>query len=271
MNDWCADKCDALRVAAHERLGEVLRILRIILERYPALQSTELLVAAGSLIHQVKGRTRLSFINFIQSIILITFQLISSLFDTLSTTSSTTSRRPSSAVQNILTKTKKVTSENSWSPSTSWHWLLVAGRIILFCIIIPSSLSVTRRLKCPSFKCVDHDETTSRVCWGLLCRVRSGFSAGPIGREEVQDGELLTGSSWTRQNVKDVSNRSWWYLTLRRESRGTESNNNTQQQKNDRKEFSQRQTTQTKRKKRERKMELLFYFSLPLLALPSCV
>ena len=46
----------AVRVAAHERLGEVLRILRIILERYPALQSTELLVAAGSLIHQVKGK-----------------------------------------------------------------------------------------------------------------------------------------------------------------------------------------------------------------------
>lgn len=44
-----------LRVAAHERLGEVLRILRVILERYPALQSTELLVAAGSLIQQVKG------------------------------------------------------------------------------------------------------------------------------------------------------------------------------------------------------------------------
>ena len=53
----CADKCDALRVAAHERLGEVLRILRIILEHYPALQSTELLVAAGSLIHQVKGKS----------------------------------------------------------------------------------------------------------------------------------------------------------------------------------------------------------------------
>ena len=50
-----SDKCDALRVAAHERLGEVLRILRIILEHYSALQSTELLVAAGSLIHQVKG------------------------------------------------------------------------------------------------------------------------------------------------------------------------------------------------------------------------
>ena len=44
-----------LRVASHERLGEVLRILRVILERYPALQSTELLVAAGSLIQQVKG------------------------------------------------------------------------------------------------------------------------------------------------------------------------------------------------------------------------
>jgi hypothetical protein len=64
---WCvvavgpvvADKCDALRVAAHERLGEVLRILRIILEHYSALQSTELLVAAGSLIHQVKGKLSL--------------------------------------------------------------------------------------------------------------------------------------------------------------------------------------------------------------------
>lgn len=81
MNDWffyylipgwgwdtficvCADKCDALRVAAHERLGEVLRILRIILERYPALQSTELLVAAGSLIHQVKGILPFYFVQF---------------------------------------------------------------------------------------------------------------------------------------------------------------------------------------------------------------
>ena len=52
----CADKCETQRVVAHERLGEVLRILRTILERYPALQSTELLVAAGSLINQVKGK-----------------------------------------------------------------------------------------------------------------------------------------------------------------------------------------------------------------------
>lgn len=49
------EKQEVLRVAAHERLGEVLRILRIILEKYPPLQSTELLMAAGQLIQQVKG------------------------------------------------------------------------------------------------------------------------------------------------------------------------------------------------------------------------
>ena len=44
-----------VRVLAHERLGQVLRILRNILGRYPALQATELLVAAASLIQQVEG------------------------------------------------------------------------------------------------------------------------------------------------------------------------------------------------------------------------
>ncbi|XP_023712982.1 rho GTPase-activating protein 45 isoform X3 [Cryptotermes secundus] len=56
--DWAdrvSDKSDTLRVAVHERLGEILRILRSVLERYPALQSTELLVTAGTLIQQVKG------------------------------------------------------------------------------------------------------------------------------------------------------------------------------------------------------------------------
>ncbi|CAG0884330.1 unnamed protein product [Cyprideis torosa] len=43
------------RSIAHEKLGEVLRILRNILEKYPPLQSTELLMAAGALIQQVKG------------------------------------------------------------------------------------------------------------------------------------------------------------------------------------------------------------------------
>jgi len=43
-----------VRVLAHERLGQVLRILRNILGRYPALQATELLVAAASLIQQVE-------------------------------------------------------------------------------------------------------------------------------------------------------------------------------------------------------------------------
>ncbi|XP_037086813.1 rho GTPase-activating protein 29-like [Pollicipes pollicipes] len=48
------DKQETLRVAAHERLGEVLRILRTVLERYAPLQSTELFMAAGALIQQVK-------------------------------------------------------------------------------------------------------------------------------------------------------------------------------------------------------------------------
>lgn len=43
------------RVQAHERLGEVLRILRQILEKYPVIQSTELLMAAGNMIQRVKG------------------------------------------------------------------------------------------------------------------------------------------------------------------------------------------------------------------------
>lgn len=49
------DKTETMRVAAHERLGEVLRILRSILEKYPPIQSTELLMTAGTLIQQVKG------------------------------------------------------------------------------------------------------------------------------------------------------------------------------------------------------------------------
>lgn len=49
------DKQETVRGAAHERLGEVLRILRSILEKYAPLQSTELLMAAGQLIQQIKG------------------------------------------------------------------------------------------------------------------------------------------------------------------------------------------------------------------------
>ncbi len=49
------DKSETLRVAAHERLGEVLRAMRQILEKYPKIQSTELLMSAGNLIQQVKS------------------------------------------------------------------------------------------------------------------------------------------------------------------------------------------------------------------------
>jgi hypothetical protein len=103
----------AVRVAAHERLGEVLRILRIILERYPALQSTELLVAAGSLIHQVKGKQTDKYLtlfhSFIRSIPLCV--------------------RVLHPKQNTPTTMSATTSRNSWNRLISWPWPSAAGKI----------------------------------------------------------------------------------------------------------------------------------------------
>ena len=42
-------------MSAHERLGEVLKAMRQILEKYPKIQSTDLLMSAGNLIHHVKN------------------------------------------------------------------------------------------------------------------------------------------------------------------------------------------------------------------------
>lgn len=50
----CADRPDAIRKAAHERLGEVLKILRQMLEKYPTLQTEELVNSASQLITHVK-------------------------------------------------------------------------------------------------------------------------------------------------------------------------------------------------------------------------
>lgn len=49
------ESSDDLRVTIHERLGEVLSILKNILHRYPALQSTELFIASSGLITKVKS------------------------------------------------------------------------------------------------------------------------------------------------------------------------------------------------------------------------
>ena len=49
------DKSETLCVAAHERLGEVLRILKSILEKYSPIQHNELLAAASNLISHVNG------------------------------------------------------------------------------------------------------------------------------------------------------------------------------------------------------------------------
>jgi len=48
------DSLVTLKVVGHEKLGEVLRILRHMLEKYPALQSNDLVAAAGLLIRKVK-------------------------------------------------------------------------------------------------------------------------------------------------------------------------------------------------------------------------
>ena len=50
-----SDKSETLRVSAHERLGEVLKAIRQILEKYPKIQSTDLLMTAGNLIQHVKN------------------------------------------------------------------------------------------------------------------------------------------------------------------------------------------------------------------------
>jgi len=76
-----SDKSDTLRVAIHERLGEVLRILRSVLERYPALQSTELLATAGTLIQQVKGNILVIIILFSYTVLCLLILYICILWD----------------------------------------------------------------------------------------------------------------------------------------------------------------------------------------------
>ena len=50
-----AESAEGVRVTSHERLSDVLKILRHILERYPAIQSHDLVAAAGLLINTVKA------------------------------------------------------------------------------------------------------------------------------------------------------------------------------------------------------------------------
>lgn len=60
-------KPETRRIQAHEKLGQVLRILRLILEKFPAIRSTELLMAAGNMIKKVKGNLLLTSIERIFS------------------------------------------------------------------------------------------------------------------------------------------------------------------------------------------------------------
>ena len=50
-----SESVDTIRVTSHERLSDVLKILRHILEKYPAIQSNDLVSAASYLIDTVKS------------------------------------------------------------------------------------------------------------------------------------------------------------------------------------------------------------------------
>lgn len=52
-----ADPREPQRPLAHECLGETLRILRQVINKYPLLNTLETLTAAGTLISKVKGET----------------------------------------------------------------------------------------------------------------------------------------------------------------------------------------------------------------------
>ena len=45
-----------LRVAAHEKLGEVLSILNTVLKKYPELHTADVLTAASLLISRIKSK-----------------------------------------------------------------------------------------------------------------------------------------------------------------------------------------------------------------------
>ena len=50
-------KKESRRPVAHECLGEVLRVLRQVINTYPLLNTVEILTAAGKLISKVKGQS----------------------------------------------------------------------------------------------------------------------------------------------------------------------------------------------------------------------
>lgn len=53
----CHTGKESQRPVAHECLGEVLRVLRQVINTYPLLNTVEILTAAGKLISKVKGQS----------------------------------------------------------------------------------------------------------------------------------------------------------------------------------------------------------------------
>lgn len=53
---------DGLHQIVHERLGELLRVLKAVINKHQTLNSVDILSAAGTVIAKVKGKELLSFI-----------------------------------------------------------------------------------------------------------------------------------------------------------------------------------------------------------------
>lgn len=53
---------DGLHQVVHERLGELLRVLKAVINKYQNLNSVDILSAAGTVIAKVKGKELLLFI-----------------------------------------------------------------------------------------------------------------------------------------------------------------------------------------------------------------
>lgn len=51
-----SDHQDCLHQVVHERLGELLRVLKAVISKHHSLNSVEILSAAGTLIAKVKGK-----------------------------------------------------------------------------------------------------------------------------------------------------------------------------------------------------------------------
>ena len=62
---------EELRVAAHDKLGDVLSILKDILQKYPALHTTDVLTTAAMLITKIKSKLVVFIVDLVYYVIIV--------------------------------------------------------------------------------------------------------------------------------------------------------------------------------------------------------